>query len=73
MRGIECACTGTCQQITPAPFIEATTKDYLVALGYLLIAWAIGSSIAYWALSEANHQFAIQDKINQESSVSWRK
>ncbi|UFS83171.1 hypothetical protein LPB79_13035 [Rhizobium sp. T136] len=67
----ECDCTGTCQQVVaiPAPYIHAVWKDFAMFFGAAIVI----TVATFWAVSEAERQFAIQDRINQEQVSSWKK
>lgn len=71
MRGIECACIGRCQQVfdSSAPVYRPLWKDFAMFFG----SAAVITVATFFAVSEAEKQFAIQDKINQEQVYVQRR
>jgi hypothetical protein len=68
----ECDCRpGACKQAvaSPAPVYRPLWKDFAM----FFCSAAVITVATFFAVSEAEKQFAIQDKINQESSVSWKR
>ncbi len=62
----ECLCAlGTCQQQRkPVPTVSAHRGDFLRIFGF----FAVVTIVAFWALSEADRQFARQDLERQEQT-----